>query len=139
MNEKGIAYMKIAVITDDSQTISAHFGRAQYYEVFTIEDGLVINRERRTKANHNHFSGEHAHGAHNEQHGTDPASDHRHNLMIESIGDCQVVFARGMGRGAFNKLTSSGIRPIITEVSDIESAVNDYLTGTLANHPERLH
>lgn len=139
MNEKGIADMKIAVITDDSRTISAHFGRAQYYEVFTIEDGLVINRERRTKVNHNHFSGEHDHGSHNGQHGTDPASDHRHDLMIESIDDCQVVFARGMGRGAFNKLTSSGIRPIITEVSDIESAVNNYLAGTLANHLERLH
>ena len=31
--------MKIAVVTDDHQTISAHFGRAMYYEVFTVVDG----------------------------------------------------------------------------------------------------
>jgi len=28
--------MKIAVGTDDEKTISAHFGRAQYYLVFTL-------------------------------------------------------------------------------------------------------
>ena len=131
--------MKIAVVTDDSQTISAHFGRAQYYEVFTIEDSQVVNREKRPKANHSHFSGHHERGAHGEQHGTDPASEQRHSLMMEPIRDCQVVLVRGMGMGAFNKLTASGIRPVITDVSDMEAAVASYLAGTLIDHPERLH
>ncbi|HSL42629.1 MAG TPA: NifB/NifX family molybdenum-iron cluster-binding protein [Anaerolineales bacterium] len=131
--------MKIAVITDDSESISAHFGRAQYYKVFTIEDGQVVNRETRPKANHNQFSREHHHEHHGEQHGTDAASEHRHSLMMEPISDCQVVLVRGMGMGAFNKLSSSGIRPIITEISNIESAVASYLAGTLMDHPERLH
>ena len=37
--------MKIAVVTDDHRTISAHFGRAIYYEVFTISDGKMTGRE----------------------------------------------------------------------------------------------
>ena len=131
--------MKIAVITDDSQTISAHFGRAQYYEVFTIKDGQVVNRETRPKANHNQFGGEYHHENHGSQHGTDPASEHRHSTMIESISDCQVVLVRGMGMGAYNSLTSSGIHPIVTDVPNIENAVNAYLAGTLTDHPERLH
>lgn len=130
--------MKIAVITDDSQTISAHFGRAQYYDVFTVEDGQIVNRETRPKANHSQF-GESHHEHHGEHHGTDPDSEHRHNTMLQSIQDCQVVLARGMGTGAFNKLTASGIRPIITEIVNIENAVNNYLAGTLTDHPERLH
>lgn len=129
--------MKIAIITDDSQTISAHFGRAQFYEVFTIEDGQIVSRERRPKANHSHFSGEHEH--HSEQHGTDPASERRHGLMADAIRDCQVVLVRGMGMGAFNSLTASGIRPVVTDVASIESAVQSYLAGTLIDHPERLH
>ena len=53
--------MKIAVVTDDHKTISAHFGRAQYYDVFTVEDNKVIEQETREKANHSQFSGEHHH------------------------------------------------------------------------------
>jgi len=131
--------MKIAVITDDSQTISAHFGRAQYYEVFTIEDGRVVNRETRPKANHNQLGGEHHHEHHGNQHGTDPASEQRHDMMIEPIKDCQTVLVRGMGTGAYNRLTSSGIRPIITDEANMENAVNAYLAGALTDHPERLH
>jgi predicted Fe-Mo cluster-binding NifX family protein len=131
--------MKIAVITDDSQTISAHFGRAQYYDVFTIEEGQVVSRETRAKANHSQFGGESHHENHGNHHGTDPASEHRHNTMIESVRDCHIVLARGMGMGAFNKLTSSGIRPIITDIVNIEKAIHAYIAGTLADHPERLH
>jgi predicted Fe-Mo cluster-binding NifX family protein len=35
--------MKIAVVTDDHLTISAHFGRAVFYEVFTISEGKVTH------------------------------------------------------------------------------------------------
>ena len=37
--------MKIAFVTDDHQTISAHFVRAIYYEVFTIAEGKITQRE----------------------------------------------------------------------------------------------
>lgn len=132
--------MKIAVITDDSTTISAHFGRALYYDVFTITNDQVVDRETRPKANHGHFEVDHKqdHSHHHGQ-GTDPASQQRHKAMIESINDCQIVIACGMGRGAHQSLTSSDIRPIITDVSNIEEALKSYLAGTLMDHPEKLH
>ena len=42
--------MKIAIATDDGQTISAHFGRARAYAVLTVRDGVVIERELRPKS-----------------------------------------------------------------------------------------
>lgn len=36
--------MKIAVVTDDHKTISAHFGRAQNFVVFTVEDNKVVKK-----------------------------------------------------------------------------------------------
>ncbi len=32
--------MKVAVVTDDGKTFSQHFGRARYYQVYEIKDGL---------------------------------------------------------------------------------------------------
>ena len=50
--------MKIAVVTDDGETISQHFGRAQHYVVLTIENGQVTGREMRDKFGHRHGAGE---------------------------------------------------------------------------------
>lgn len=131
--------MKIAIATDDSTTISAHFGRAQYFDVFTIVENVVTARETRPKANHNQFVGEHHGHEHRETHGAHPESLHRHNAMIQAIHDCQVLIARGMGMGAYQSLSDAGISPILTDIGRIEEALQAYLAGTLVNHPEKLH
>lgn len=59
--------------------------------------------------------------------------------MIESVRDCQVIIAGGMGQGAYLAIQQAGIRPIITDLSDAEQAVQDYLRGALVDHVERLH
>ena len=50
--------MKIAAVTEDSITISQHFGRAPMYLVVTVEDGRIVSRETRDKLGHAQFSGE---------------------------------------------------------------------------------
>jgi len=129
---------KIAIVTDDHQTISAHFGRAIFYEVFTVEDGKIISREARPKPNHNHFIDE-PHEEHGQQHGMGPAADSRHKSMVGVIQDCQILLARGMGMGAFDSLKSHGIQPVMTDIQDIEKAVEAHIKGELIDHPERLH
>jgi predicted Fe-Mo cluster-binding NifX family protein len=132
--------MKIAVVTDDHKTISAHFGRAQYYDVFTVEDNKVVKKEIREKANHRQFSGEdHHHGEHGDSHGMDPGSQRRHGLMMETIDDCQVLIARGMGQGAHNNLRERGIKPILTDIQQIQDALDAYLAGTLIENVDRVH
>jgi predicted Fe-Mo cluster-binding NifX family protein len=132
--------MKIAVVSEDGATISQHFGRAPYYVVLTVEDGKVVDREKREKTAHGHG---HDHGGHvhveGEVHGFDAASQDVHSRMAAPISDCQLLLARGMGMGAFQSLTQAGIQPIITDIAAIDEAVAAYLAGTLANHMERLH
>jgi predicted Fe-Mo cluster-binding NifX family protein len=131
--------MKIAVVTDDQKTISAHFGRAQNYLVFTVVNGKITGQEVRPKANHNHFvSQEQAH-THTESHGTDPQSEVRHTSMMETIVDCDVLLTRGMGQGAYDSLRIRSIRPIITDIPDARAAAEAYLAGEIIDHPERLH
>jgi predicted Fe-Mo cluster-binding NifX family protein len=126
--------MKIAIVTDDHQTISAHFGRAQFYEVFTIEAGQVIARETFAKPNHQVVTVGGQHQPEGEHH-----HQHDHNAMLAPLTGCQVMISRGMGWGAHNSLKENGLQPLITDLREIEAAVTAYLTGTLLDHPERLH
>jgi predicted Fe-Mo cluster-binding NifX family protein len=132
--------MKIAAITEDGTTISQHFGRAPLYVVVTLEDGKVVNREKRDKAGHHTFA---AHSdaslAPGERHGYDADSQTRHASMAETIADCQVLISGGMGWGAYESLKSRGIETIVTDVNNIDEAVKLYMEGKLPNLMERLH
>ncbi len=132
--------MKIAAITDDGKTISQHFGRAQYYLVVTVENGQIIDRELREKIGHSQFASDpHAHDIPGQPHGMDPASHDRHILMAQAILDCKALLCRGMGMGAYESMKVAGIRPVVTDIQEIESAVKAYINGQLVDHPELLH
>jgi len=134
--------MKVAFVTDDGNTISPHFGRAQYFEVVTVENGAITKRERREKAGHHTFTAgeghQHQHH-HGEGNGYDESSQHRHRSIVSSITDCQMVVARGMGMGAYDHLTTAMITPILTNNRTIDEAMKEIISGTIANHSERLH
>lgn len=154
--------MKIAIVTDDGNTISAHFGRARYFLVYTVEEDAILNRELRDKAGHDDFAGEQhdqggvpggrrsehdgVHG-HHEHHGRHDARGHgfghgsaqRHARMLTSIQDCDVLLARGMGRGAYLALQEANILPITTELKSIEEAIQATVAGEIVDRPERRH
>jgi predicted Fe-Mo cluster-binding NifX family protein len=132
--------MKIAAISEDGVTISQHFGRAPLYVVVTVEDGKVVSKEKRDKAGHHTFSGnQHPETAPGEKHGYDAGAQTRHAAMAQSIDDCKVLIAGGMGWGAYDSLKSRGIETVVTDVENIEEAVKLYLDGKLTNLMERLH
>ncbi len=133
--------MKIAIITDDEKTISQHFGRAIYYAVLTIENGQIVQREMREKLSHKHVANEsHEHTSESDQrHGFDPASQSLHGQMSQAITDCEALICGGMGAGAYESIRERGIRPIITDIEDIETAALAYASGIIANHVEKLH
>lgn len=132
--------MKIAVITDDGKTISPHFGRAQYYLIATVENGQIVNREMRDKMNHSHFHAEvRGHEEGGERHGYGPAADNRHGRMAESIADCEALLCCGMGMGAYENMRSRNIKPVVTDIANIEEAVMAYVNGQIVDHVEKLH
>jgi predicted Fe-Mo cluster-binding NifX family protein len=132
--------MKIAAVSDDGITISQHFGRAAYYVVVTVQNDQIVAREQREKMGHAQFGGEtHAEGADPRGHGFDPAAQSRHARMASAIADCQVLLARGMGAGAYDSMQAAGIRPVVTDIANIDDAVKAYLAGALVDHTEWLH
>jgi predicted Fe-Mo cluster-binding NifX family protein len=59
--------------------------------------------------------------------------------MIETIADCQVLLAGGMGWGAYENIKRYNIEPVVTDVKDIDQAVKLHLDGKLKNLTELLH
>jgi predicted Fe-Mo cluster-binding NifX family protein len=131
--------MKIAAITDDGTTISQHFGRAPYYTVLTIEDDQIVSREMRDKLGHRQFVHEEGHLDDQGRHGFGPGSQDRHAAMASAISDCDVLLCRGMGMGAYESMKQSGIETIVTDISNIEEAVQAYLDGTIVHGAGMLH
>jgi predicted Fe-Mo cluster-binding NifX family protein len=131
--------MKIAFITDDEKTISQHFGRAQYYLILDVKNGIIVSRELREKFGHKHYSSE---GLRHEGHlgsGLDAASHSKHQQMAQTISDCDVLICGGMGRGAYQSMQTIGIKPIVTDVLEIETALQLFLEGGLRDQTEKLH
>ena len=135
--------MKIAIVSDDQQTISRHFGRAENYIVISLEQENIIERKMLPKVGISHTSaghqGRHSHRSDGRGRGFGHQSDGRHEEMFENIKDCDILVARGMGRGAYLGLQQLGIKPIVTDIADIETAVQAILDDTIINHTEKLH
>jgi predicted Fe-Mo cluster-binding NifX family protein len=147
--------MKIAVVTNDNQSISAHFGRARNYLVVTVEDGAIVAQENRDKAACDHGHHGHGHGHHDHDHHdhhaqasnvtlsdeipvVEPVKDNHHTAAT-LIADCEAVLSRGMGRGMHANLKQAGVRPVLTTIVSVDEALAAYLAGTLQEHPELAH
>jgi len=131
--------MKIAIVSDDGQTISKHFGRAENYVVVSLERGNIV--ERKSVPKHGLCDTTHRHEGRQDPRGRGfgRRAGQSHDLMFENIRECDVVLSRGMGRGAYLGLQSLGIRPILTNIADIETAVQAVLDDTIIDHVDQLH
>jgi predicted Fe-Mo cluster-binding NifX family protein len=119
---------KIAVVTENGQQISSHFGMAPAYQVFSVEDGKVVAEEQRLKPYHAH------HPDHNGAH----AGHGLHEDMFAPIHDCQVVICGGMGTPAYQKALAAGLDVVLTG-GDMRTAVDTFLLGQLTSDPRRIH
>jgi predicted Fe-Mo cluster-binding NifX family protein len=122
---------KIAFPTDDGETISAHFGRAAFFVIATLDGGQVTGYETRaknTEAPLIQLDGE----------SRQPPADH-HTAMFAPLRDCQVLVARGMGQPVFDQAQKQGLEVILTGVKDIRQAAAEYPAGTLSSDLRRIH
>lgn len=132
--------MKVAVITNNGETISRHFGKARSYLVVTVVDGEVVAQELRPKASHENFAG-HQHEAPEpgQPRGYGHGSAAKHRAMTETIGDCDFLIAGGMGQGTFASLQAVGIETVMTDERDVLEAIECLIQGDLPNLADRLH
>ena len=132
--------MRVAVVTDDGKTVSSHFGRATHFLVATVEDGKIIGRELREKVGHGRFANEpHDAEPSGRPHGMGPHAQARHGQMLEPIADCEALLCGGMGYGAYENVKQRGIRPVVTDIPDVDQAVLAYAEGRIIDHIDRLH
>lgn len=118
--------MKIAIVSDDEKTIASHFGRTRGFVIFDIEGKEVKNQEYRL----NTFTG-HARGLEHSDHSID-----RHTPILEALKDCKAVISHGMGMRIYDDLKNAGIEVYVTDMTDIKSALDNYLKGELVDKPE---
>jgi len=132
--------MKIAAITEDGKNISQHFGRAPYYLVVTINDGKIVLRELRNKLGHAQFADQpHEPEMPDQPHGMGAGAQDRHMRMSEAISDCDALLCGGMGKGAYLSMVERGIKPVVTDIQDIEQAAMAYFEGSIVDQVDRLH
>lgn len=135
--------MKIAIVSDDNQTVSQHFGRSENYIVISLEHEKIIDRKTLPKAGRcdsgSKRHGKHSHASDARGRGFGHQAQHSHQEMFENIKDCDILVSRGMGRGAYLDLQQLGIRPIVTDIADIDTAVQAVMDDTIIDHVEKLH
>ncbi|NLF50244.1 MAG: hypothetical protein GX577_03835, partial [Leptolinea sp.] len=89
---------------------------------------------------HTHFGNQtHSDTENSAGRGMDSASHDKHVSMAEVISDCTALLCGGMGMGAYESMRSLNIQPIVTDLSDIDEAVQAYIDGKLVDHRELLH
>ena len=59
--------------------------------------------------------------------------------MAEAISDCETLLCGGMGKGAYESLKERGIRPVITDMLNIDEALASFIGGQIIDHTEKLH
>lgn len=126
--------MKIAVVTNDGTTISAHFGKARYFAVLTIEDGKIVGQELLDRTEPASMVPGDAPDT-----GSSGGVGQHHSQAIAPIAGCAVVLSGGMGGGMHLALQRARIRPFLTDVADIHEAVMAYIEGRLKNRPDLVH
>ncbi|GAV25536.1 hypothetical protein ciss_14690 [Carboxydothermus islandicus] len=119
--------MKIAVASVTGKDVSAHFGSAPKFVIFTVEDGKIVGSE----ILENTFHGPHHHHPphHHHEHGHGHGGSHAR--ILEAFAGVKVVISGGMGWRMQEDLKAHGITPVLTTEKDAQRAVEKYLEGTL--------
>ncbi|MCB0804312.1 MAG: hypothetical protein KDC05_00860 [Bacteroidales bacterium] len=120
--------MKIAVASDDSTNIARHFGRTRGFLIYETDNGKIVNRSYVS----NTFTHHHASGANDHQHD----HHHSHEGILSALESCGVVISRGMGHRLLADFETHHKQVFITDISNADEAVQNFLSGNLSHNPE---
>lgn len=109
--------MKIAATYDkDSGTIFQHFGRTQFFKVYDVEGGKVVD----SKVIDNGGFGHH------------DLATYLKNLGVE------ILILGNRGQGAIDALNNAGLKQLAGITGDPDKAVESFLAGTLVDNPSAV-
>ena len=58
-------------------------------------------------------------------------SHKKHASMAETISDCKALICGGMGMGAYESIRQLNIKPIVTDMNEIDIAVQAFIDGKI--------
>ncbi len=100
--------MKVAVASQNRKSVTTHLGRCRKFWIYTIEDKKVLNRELLELPKELSF------------HESSPHDTH-------PLDDVALIICGGMGENLKNRLARKSIGSFVTEESDPDKAVVEYL------------
>ena len=110
--------VSLGIATTDGVSVCSHLARCAAVVVFEIEDGAIVSRAMRSRAD-------------------EACGNHR--SFTELLEGCSVVICGGIGPGAVNSLAAAGVAAIVLAAPmSIEGAAAGYLAGTLVTTEERV-
>ena len=126
--------MKIAVASDDGKTIAGHVGKCEMFIVFDINNKEITNVEKRENSFTIHKNEGHQH---HEHHAHQHDGSGRHTGIINGLKDCEYLFCCSGGPGLIDDLKTNGIKTILTDEMEAETAVKLFLEDKLKNGPDK--
>ena len=119
--------MKIAVASQNQKTISGHGGKTSKFLIYTVDNDTkeIASKELIVLAKedilHNRF-----------HESPDPWAPH-------PIYDVDILITGGAGMGFVNRLATQATQVIITQETDPDEAVKQFLAGTLPQQAAEHH
>ncbi len=118
--------LKVAFVSNDKKHIVGAFGSAKFFEVFTINNGEVVNQETREAYSQ---VGEQLPTLKPLESGEKPKFDlnvfdkskDKHRRLTQTISDCNVVIARDMCENAKDSITQFKMEYKITNSKDFQT------------------
>ncbi|MCE1163776.1 MAG: iron-molybdenum cofactor biosynthesis protein [Bacteroidetes bacterium] len=121
--------MKIAVASDDGISLTGHVGRCEMFLVFDVDGNTIKNVEQRPNTFTMHKQGHHHEHDHHQGH--EHGHHHSHEGIVSGLSDCRYLICSCAGPGLISDLAANGIMTLLTDETAAETAVLQYLEGTL--------
>jgi predicted Fe-Mo cluster-binding NifX family protein len=128
--------MKIAVATNDNQSVAGHVGRCRAFIVFETNDSQIVKKEIRENSFTNHM--QHRENDEEHHHGEGHGHGHNHHNLISGLKDCQVLIFNHGGWRLIEDLKANNIIPVLTDERLAEDAVTKYIKGELIINDENV-
>ncbi|MCK4679072.1 MAG: hypothetical protein KAT48_13135 [Bacteroidales bacterium] len=118
--------MKIAISTDEWETISYHFSRTKGFAIFEVEGNKIKSLEYRPNVFFTHTRG------------LDTMSHvlERYSPILNIIMDCEVVISNGMEKCIYDHLKRRGIEVYVTNETNVKNALDLYLSHELIDNSD---
>jgi predicted Fe-Mo cluster-binding NifX family protein len=100
--------MKIAVTSQNKHSVTGHAGKCRKFWVYQIDNGKITSRELLELPMEQSF------------HASDPHEAH-------PLDGIQTLITGGMGEGLRRRLAVKNIQPVVTEETDLDKAVEQFL------------